>query len=450
MNINDSIELLKEIINKNKEYRPTNIDNWDDGIIKSDKIYEITDDLIKLMQNYSKIYKQIKNYIDDKIITRYNDKIAIIYLAENVKTHEKYVGYTTYKLFTLIKLNIHQLNIGEDNVFSNFTEKDIRWITFRLLEFIKFENRKEIFERKKYYMDHYYKNIIVSADEKSDNDDDFLFKARMKIYFDIIVKFKNKLNTFTGYIFALVNKENKKIFIGGFPNKISLKDIINILKSQNNKKFIEDFDEYNEDAFELKNIEKYKAYTKIDFILRIDYLKIKYSTIQNGYNSDLIFEDSQILFADLITNVQKKYIEKKLFPMIQKLFFEKDFRDNTDYKNIYGFVYEIFNKRDKKRYFAYIINKSLKDVISDLYDGIIKKSEKYNKIQRAFLENPFYDFEFNIIKIKTEDDVNIDLKTEADLLIAKYDTINNGYNININIIKRNVIIANIKKKQGYI
>src|SRR5690606_31862754 len=127
MNINENINLLKNILNKNKGYRPK-IEDWgDDYILAGNKIYEINDDLIKLMNNYTKIYKQLKKHMDDKIIEKYDDNIAIIFLMENKKNpDEKYVGYTTYNLLTLIKVNIHLLNLKQENLFDKFSENDIR------------------------------------------------------------------------------------------------------------------------------------------------------------------------------------------------------------------------------------------------------------------------------------------------------------------------------------
>ena len=96
------LNMLKEIINSNKEFRPKLTDkNWRDvkdkiyKIIKSSKYYKIDDKLLKTIANYSKIYKTLKLNDEDinDILEKYDDRIAIIYEMENEETNEKYVPY---------------------------------------------------------------------------------------------------------------------------------------------------------------------------------------------------------------------------------------------------------------------------------------------------------------------------------------------------------------------
>lgn len=429
MNINESAYLLKQIMNDKSEYRPS-IDSkkWTPyrnyKIFKSyHKTYEITPDLITIMNNYTKLYKRIKNYIDTTILDKYDDNIAIIYVIENKRTNDKYIGYTTYPLIIFIKYNIHNYNMKTFNIFTKFNESDIKWLNITLLEYVCYKDKTQIDERKSYYTDLLIRTSEKSSDENTimsyDPVDDlnFLFEERIKNYLNTISDHKNKLVPFYGYIYMLINKQNNKIYIGG---TLTILDKKTILKQLEKNNILLD------DKLELLYYEKYYAFTMIEFMLRIDYHKIKYNSIKTGYNTDYLLDVSPIFFADIVSKQQIKRIQQQLFTQTQLSFFEQYFKDNTNYKDNYGYVYEITHTPTNKKYFGYTTNTKLHDEILQLYNNPIKSA----KMHKALTEYSYFDFKFHIVKTKSITDTTTDLHNETLNLIAKYNTTVDGFNTN--------------------
>lgn len=452
-------KVLSKIINSNSEFRPTIDDNkWvtvDKYKVMRRKLlkYTITDELLTLMNDYTKKYKQIEsaNINDSHIIKKYNDSIALIYIINNVKTNKSYVGYTTSPLFTFIKLNIHHHNMGQNSVFDNFVYKKLTDFNVELLEYIHYNRRADINKRKKYWIDKIFNDNNDSNAECSENTssednksetqletdpkfDTKFYNKRISIFFDVFTEFITKFNKVIGYIYKLENKKNGLIFIGGDTKKPNLDDILELLTTlDNNEKIKKDIK--HKKAFKLEILEKYYAKSEMDMMFKIDYYKTVYNSIENGYNMGYCMDESEQLFAERLGTKAKDRLKRSIFLKINRHLFDKNFKDDTDYKDVFGFVYQIKNIKNKKRYISYIHNNTLKEKILDLYDSALEGNVKRSKILKILSEVPYYNFKFSILKIKTVDDTTMDLKRLADNLIEKYDTFNKGYNLDTSVIK---------------
>ncbi len=482
----NNIELLNNILNGNSHDDRPSIDSskwhpYEDYFIitnKHQKKYRITESLSKQMHDFSNIYKQSIENVDNKGKIKINnnnkDNIATIYLLQDKESDYKYIGYTTYSLVDFIKLNMHNLNIGENNVFDNFGfdfNSDLLNCEFRVLEYVKYNTRFNVNSRCEVYKDEYFGNSSDALSGTPDNDlDKFtkkeiflsgrmrcsaeshvkiencvvekMLQSRMDVFFEALGKYSSIFSPFKGYIYEIHNKKNNKKFIGGYREQLLKKEILDlIIQKTDNSRIKNDICRYGRRVFDVKLMEEYSAKTPFDFMLRIDYLKTRDDTIDGGYNMDYCLEESQDLFKKRLTTSKKDQITRSFFLKIQKLIFSRDFKDQLDYTDIYGYTYQIKNKKNGKRYIAYTHGKTLKQVIKKLYNDAGKGNIKHNKILIALSEEPFEDFHFKIKKIKTYNDYKTDLHDEAEKLVQKYNTIRDGYNFDHNKLKKNILMS---------
>ncbi len=458
-------ELLRNIINNNTEFRPIGNDSqWSKESDKeyytmsSSKHYSINEKLVKIMEKYSKLNKLNKDLVDKK-----DDGIAIIYLMENDKSGEKYVGYTTNPLFTFIKLNIHKYNIDQDNVFDNFDNPDSINLTdfsFEIVEFIKYKKRANILERKKMYTKRFIKSKIEKSKVVEDGNQngggkkktvdplDKIYDKRMDIFFELLGAQVSKFKSFVGYVYMLENTSNHKKFIGGYHKKLTKKNLVSILlKNKSLEDLKADMKRYGRRSFEFTIIEKYDAKTTFDFLLKIDFFKIKHDSIKNGYNQGFSLEESEDLFSQRLLTRKKRIMSRNIFLKIQKYLFEKNFKDPTKYDDLYGFVYQIQHKKTKMRYFAYTHLNKLKNIIIGLYNQALQGNVKHSKILKVLEEETYESFTFKIIKKKKMDDHKVSLEDEMEKFIIQYDTINNGYNLDKKKLRRNIGRSRRKSKK---
>lgn len=160
MSVKQKLVILKLIMDS-KEFRPiVNDKNWSKMnsyyIIKSLKEYRINEDLMKLMTKFTQIYRTIDNKEKDNTKVKYRDKIASIYFIKNIKNNECHIGYTISPFDVFIKFSLHLKNLGYDNLFNKFSDTNPLNFRFRLLEFIKYKTRDNIYERKNYYKKKFY------------------------------------------------------------------------------------------------------------------------------------------------------------------------------------------------------------------------------------------------------------------------------------------------------
>lgn len=485
------MDKLSKIMNFNTEFRPSeNNDKW--KVVKNNndeyKVmrrmlkYQIDDDLVRLMHDYTKVYKSV--YFDNpkrnKIIKKYSDDIALIYIMDNKKTGDAYVGYTTSPLITFIKMNIHKKNIGESSIFDHFPKlKNLTDITFELLEYVLFISRSDIYDRKKYWQrkllddfedltiddldtedlyEYMNMNKINEFDNLINTEDAELYNQRLELFYDVFKPLASKFTPVKGYIYKIQNAKTKRIFIGGdefvdilkdtdditnehLLKKIKHKVLKNTVDTHNNK-IIHDLKKYGERMFKCKIIERYNAKSPFDFMLRIDYHKLLNKAIDDGYNMDYCLSESTGLFAKSLTAKIKERLQRSMFLKMNQYLIEKNLKDDTNYTDVVGFVYEIKNIKNTKRYISYVHNTTLKDKILSFYDAAIAGNVKRSKILKIFAEEPYFKFKYSILLIKRNNDVAIDLKNEADKLIQKYNTVEDGYNIDTRQIIRAVYMQN--------
>ena len=462
------IKVLKDIINSDSGYRPTPDDNkWKSvndreyKIIKSSTNYKITDKLLQLMDKYYKIYKYLK--LKDHLIEKYNDNVAILYIIENGKTSEKYVGYTTLPMFTFIKLNIHNYNNNEDSVFDNFdntnSSDSLTNYTFEIIEYILYRDRKDIIERKidhkkLFTSDTHNYNRDVDKDEtvvggllkEEVNKDtvDKIYEKRMPLYYDLVKQQSNQFKPFIGYIYKVFNVRNNKVFIIGYHRELTKNDLLDMV--DRSTKIAQDISKYGRRNFDYELVETYHAQTLFDFLFRVDYYKVKLDTINNGYNDSYNIEESNLLFGNSLLTRKRDQFVRNMFLRLQKYLFEKNLRDTTNYDNFYGIVYEVLHRKSKMRYIGYAHNSKLKHVILDMYDKALLGNVKQNKLLKALSEEYYDAFNFTVKKIKYLDDTKIDLHEEAEKLITKFDTVDNGYNIKSR--SNNIVFGKTKEKKA--
>jgi len=441
---------LKRIINTPVEYIPKKSDkDWIKikkkySILEGTIKYIITDKLIDRIQKYTNIYLSIPDIHMHKLIKKNSKNIGIIYLAMEKKSQKKYVGYTRLPLLTFIKYNIHRKIIGENNIFEKFPNIDIKNIVFRILEYIKFNEKKYLISRREQYkkkinkLSFKKKNIIKQSGGTNNNNNNINFDKRIQIYYDVMNSVKYKFKPFIGYIYLLENLKNNHKFIGGSDKELSKEKFIKkILTNIHDTELAEKLKIEN---LEFRLIEKFEAKSTFDFMLRIDYFKNEHNTINKGYNKQNCMEESKKLFINKLTTSIKEQLKKKFYIRIQQYIFNKKYVDNYNYNNVFGFIYMIEHKENKKKYINYAYNTTLKAIILNLYNKALADNIKHNKILKILMEEPYINFNFKIIKIKDIDDTKIDLNIETNDLINRYDTINNGYNIDYNDLKRKIMI----------
>jgi len=344
--------------------------------------------------------------------------------------------------------------MDQDNIFDNFKETDITNFSFEIIEYVKYEKRRDLVNRMRKYQDEYISkknDVMIGGDVKktdASNQLDKIYNKRMEILFEIIGTQVSKFKSFTGYIFKLENKANRRVFISGYHKKLSKHELLDMLmKSKELVELIKDVKRYGRRNFELEILDQYDAKSTFDFLVKIDFFKLKYESIIKGYNKGFSLDESEDLFSPRLLTRKKKIMSRNIFLKMQKYLFERSFKDDNKYDNLYGFVYQIQNKKSKMRYIAYAHMDKLKDIIIGMYNAALKGNVKHSKILKALEEEPYDAFTYKIIKKKMMNDTKMSLEDTADALIVEYDTINKGYNMDKKKLRSNIIRSNIGKKE---
>lgn len=475
---------LKRILNAHQEKNPTTTGWKREGnvMVKEAKLrYEIDRRLLNQMEKYTELYINIPDADMHDIATNDFKNVAIIYYANSVDkdVDEFFVGYTCSYLHKFIKINIHKHNMGEKNVFENFENTDdLVNIIFIGLEYVKFKYVDDLEDRvttlkakiaklreQQMAIDQVLsKNkqslvggktgktvktvktakAIQATNPKLDkpvSKEEKIFEKRMEFVDEVLSKSMHHFKPFDGCVYQVMNKETGKSFIGGDEKDIDKKTFLKKLERKDNSDLIKDVHKYGADKFEFKKLETFHAKTPYHLTFRIDFLKKINNTVYGGYNLGYGLEYSDKLFQEKLLSRDKNYIQRDMFLKLQKHLFIKNYNDTNDYKGVFGYVYKIENKGNDKKYFGSTFNSQLKDIIVGMYDKAIEGNVKHNKILKVFMEEPYDQFIFEIVKTKGEDDTRVDLNDEAENLIRKYNTIETGYNIDINVLKKNIMIG---------
>jgi len=428
-----SIKLQKsfqDLIYSNIDYQPTQTSsNWTQvpnknyKIIKSNKTYTIDKNLLGVVKNIVNIYKNTTT-----TTTTTTSKIATLFII-NYSKIPPIIHYTMMPIQTYIRLNIYYFLLEQENIFEqlNITNvNDTSKVTFEIIEYILFTSKQDILEQKTIYYN-LYKNIkpppVTQITDK-------LLETRILLYYDLIKNQVTSFKQFTGYIYILTNIFNNKQFVFGYNRKLLNKDVFTLVEI-NSGKFNNAVLKYGRRAFNVILIEEFNCKTTIELLLKLDYYKMKLSSITGGYNDNYSLNESVNLFADKLTAKIKISVLKILFLRTQLLLLEQDlsFENIENFSKIYGYVYLITNKVTKARYVGYNYNnKTLKQVITDLYQEAIT-SIKSSKLQVALSTEIYSNFSFQIIKSKSFNDTTTDLASITESLIEKYNSINAGYNV---------------------
>lgn len=261
------------------------------------------------------------------------------------------------------------------------------------------------------------------------------YNKRMQIFYNISKRYNNKDPIKKGYIFLLKNKKNRKKYCGGtVGTKPKKGETISAIKDE---KFYDDLKKYKSTGFDLKIVEEIEFSLGLEFMIKIDFYKIKYNTIKKGYNSKLCFNESDRIFGYTLQTTSKNFLSKTIKLNIDKYLLNRDYNDDSSYNRVDGYIYLITNRRTNKKYYGYVDeNMKMIDVINNIYDIAMMGNIKQNKLVKALIKYPYTDFIYEIVKKKMWSD-NINLVRETNILIKKDNTIKYGYNNSRKINEKN-------------
>lgn len=379
--------------------------------------YMVTPELIKQMTGYTKLFK--KTTVRGDIIQKPSTTVALIYVVINHRTKKFHVGYTTNKLFTFVKLNLHQRNMRNSNVFEYMGGRSVEGIVFRALEFYRFKNRGELNKRKEAIARRYEKQYVQGELPTQKGGQE----TRMELPRQVLQDFAHKLQPIKGYIYIIRHRDDGQCYIGYYHRQASLRRLLEVLA--NEPKLMEAVRKYGPDAFGLEYIEKQTVNSDLELMIRTDYYRLLNNSVGNGFNVKYEFMGSPTLFGDVFRDNQKRVVVKQLFAQIQWRVAERDFKD---VQTPYGYVFEVKNRKTGQRYFDYAHGRSLREVALSLYETAAQCSKKAGKLHRALAYQPVGNFRWKIVRAKEMDNFNVRLADETQALIAKYRTVDRGYN----------------------
>lgn len=448
-------ELYDELNDDNEFVPDTNDKKWQKegnySIYRSEKKiqYKIDDQLIDEMKDFNKRYNKLKNksnalYENEDVEVK---RIYIIY----TKDFEKFrTGHTSGSVYKMIKTHIHKYLLGQDN---NFTKMYVNPLDTQvlLLEYVKNVTRKDLVNIKKYYEDYYLQNANKGPNVKY-KCHEFIFSVMTKV---ISYSIPNNMEKTKYYIYELVNKIDNKKFVGITSQQITSRSKKKLLTQA--KKFSQDMEDIEQSDIILNVIEIMNCYLLLECWLKADLYILMNDSVKNGYNNEFYFYQTEYFDNNCTVGKKAENLQKNIFLNIQKEILLVMFKDKSKdyYKDIEGFIYEVKYKEKKnvKRYISLMRGRTFKFAILHLYNlairGITKIKNK-SKISKLLESVPYIDLDISILKEKTKDS-DMDLDLELDKLRKKYDTIENGYNVNeynikkINAVRRMTVKGKIKQ-----
>lgn len=448
------INRLQQILISNDTNKPSvNSSRWKRihdrryKIVKGNKHFRVSEDLIRIIDRFTDICVKLKLDENDVLdmLPSPKDSIGTVYLLENDNSDNRCVLYTKYPLLTTIKLNMHKFNNNQDSFFDNFDDDDLRNFSFEVIEYVKYTDRKDLLERKKAHQalfesDNYIynrantnntetKETIVGGLVKpvqSKEEIDKMYEKRIPIVMDVINQQHKQFRPFIGFIYKIQNIRNKRVFVLGMPEETSRTRIMDMIGDRSDR-LQYDIERFGRRSFDVRLIETFHATTVFDFMFRVDYQRTKLDSLNKGYNDSYAIEESELLYGPNLLTRKRNQLTRSLFIKMQKYLFEKHLRDSTDYKDVYGFIYQINHRRSKKRFIGYAHNSRLKKAVMEHYDKALDGNVKQNKILKALSEEPYDSFSFTVMK-KMKHGESMDLHGETEKLIERYDTVEKGFN----------------------
>ena len=414
------------------------VNNRNYKTIKSNQIYKINSQLLDIINNFTQIYKSLKIKHN---INLTSTNITTLFIIRYDKTKESHIIYTNLNILVFIKHNLFKYNTDQDSVFDMFDtldkNPDFTKFNFEIIEYIKNYTKQDVLERKQIYYNLLFKQNTSQNNNQENSQDitqdlslDKIYVKRIQLYHDLIYKQLNSFRSFTSFIYILNNIFNNKKFILGYHKKLTDTEIFDI--AVNSSKFKAALLTHSRRSFNITTLETFKAKNIIDLILRIDFLKIKYNTINNGYNDNFSILESQQLYDQTLLTKQKNIILRNLFIRSQLILLEDDktfTNNNINYQDVYQYAYMITNKRTRQKYVGFSYNNTaFKKYILEFYNKALSGNIKQNKLLKNMSEAFYNDLDFKIIKIKTLEDTKIDIQDYVNKMIIKYNTKTAGLN----------------------
>lgn len=391
--------------------------------------YTINDNIINQVKKYNKLYQQIKSKIKQKEKIN-NIKITKIYIVYNNENTLFEISYTTNTILHSIKLSLNKYLSNDPSLFDNFMT--LKGLKIKLLECILGNiTKKELMDKKKEYKEIYDKQKINLP---KNNIKKYCIETIKNISYDISLSYEKNI---TCYIYEFNN--NFKKYISGSFNKITKKTILELYNKMIKINSLID-DDINK--WKLKILEIYKSSSEFDCWIHVDYYIFINNSIENGYNLYYNVIENYIN-NDCISMIEKEHIKKNIFLKIQKEYFNKFYKDQTNYNILKTIIYYIKTIDNNKMFIGHS-KKDLIYTINDLYNKAIENKKKYSKISRILSTIPYNKLEIGILK-KINKTSKEDPITQENKLIKKYNTIEDGYNMNTKSLRLKNYLSKIIK-----
>lgn len=295
-----SIKELLNILKDNEEIK-TDKSEW----IKKNKYYSLSYpnkvkyvidfDLINKMKKFNKSYQELTINQQKKLFIYKEPNNYIIYKAYD--NENAYYGYTSKSLIWTIKVSLFN-HFGGNKSFLDIFNK-LNGIKVEILEFIKTKDRSIVNARKKYHeINHLPNNSrqdkLIGAIRK-------YFEKKKYIYSKIVYFYLIKENKKNSYVIA----SGKRI-----------EDSIVLMIAMKNKEFAENFNISYKYSVNLVGIQKVKS--KLELLVRLDFLKYHFNTINNTQNYNIPeikkYIDKKKDITDTLTTKANKEINNKQKP----------------------------------------------------------------------------------------------------------------------------------------
>jgi hypothetical protein len=381
--------------------------------------YIITDALIKYVS------KNKKKFMDHK-----NENSDIIRIFEIVSDDKRFIGYTRNNIGLMLGKMLANRAIGNKTTFDTEFSNEIIGLRITLLECVLKTDTKPV-----------NKSILTARKEVYQ-----LGKIEKNNFYEIIMPILNDIyktqKTTKGNecnIYEITNLLNKKTYMTYLSDKDienHEKILIERFKNMNNETV-----KINEKQIQIKILDKFQSKSVLECELKTDfYISKDKKNSYTGYNIADKFLDKENNVID------RSQIKRIVFLILQKESFDKNFIDPIEsYTDINGYIYEIVNKNEDKKFIASSIDKTLKQIIGQKYKKAIEKPNSKNKLFNLLGKVPFSELKINVIKKKGKKDRwNLDVQLKK--YIKQYNTIENGYNKDIENKNRMAVAYKIAKK----
>jgi hypothetical protein len=460
---NKIIKEMDELMTNEKEWTPKPDDkSWkktDDGyyLYKDPKKVEyiINDDMINKMKKYIELFNELETLgvkqPKDAPENKGEDTIHKIFMVYKDGSSKYSVNMTTASILEAIKINVRRQLLSLPNNLEIFAD-GLNGVKVKLIACTKGIDigKRKLIKEVRAKFEASAKSTEKLVDDKNEN-------TILKNYNLVasILKADEEANKYTieklqSYIFELYNKKTQQSFVGVSYKPVIKTDKVKLLvqsrQSSEKLKGIPNVD------FELNILEEYQGLTELHCNFRTNHYIIQKDSISNGYNEYYYMMDLNDVTEVSKTNKGMEEIKKRLFVQIQRELFQRSFEDKTNYDDLNGYIYQIYNKNEKKYFISKIVRQDdkiriLKDVVSHFYTSVLQDKNTFSKLTNAMKGEPYYNFDIQIIKQKTKKS-RFDIDEWVKKLTEKYDSVKNGYNIDTSEMAKKMYYGKTIKVKG--